>query len=235
MPRARNIKPAFFKNEVLAELKPHVRLLFIGLWTLADREGRLEDRPTRIRAEIFPYETVNINEGLELLNSAGFIQRYSVESSKYIQITNFEKHQNPHVKEQASTIPAPCKHHASTEVAALIPDSLSSDSPSLDSPAPPDFDSNRNFEVIWSKYPKRDGKKQALAHFRASVKNLEGMERIERALTNYLASQRVRDGFIKNGSTWFNNWQDWENYVEDGQKVADPMAWTRLLKKKEPK
>ena len=49
MARARNIKPGFFKNEFLAEMPCEVRLLFIGLWTLADREGRLEDRPKRIK------------------------------------------------------------------------------------------------------------------------------------------------------------------------------------------
>lgn len=39
MARARNIKPSFFKNEDLADLNPFDRLLFIGLWCLADREG----------------------------------------------------------------------------------------------------------------------------------------------------------------------------------------------------
>ena len=39
MSRSRNIKPGFFKNEHLAECQPLARLLFIGLWTLADREG----------------------------------------------------------------------------------------------------------------------------------------------------------------------------------------------------
>ncbi len=50
--RARGIKPAFFKNEELAELGTVAQLLFIGLWCLADREGRLEDRPKRIGAEV---------------------------------------------------------------------------------------------------------------------------------------------------------------------------------------
>src|SRR5690625_577204 len=52
--RARNIKPGLFKNEILGEADPIYSLLFIGLWTLADKEGRLENRPKRIRAELFP-------------------------------------------------------------------------------------------------------------------------------------------------------------------------------------
>jgi len=45
MARTRSIKPAFFANEHLAELSAGTRLLFIGLWTIADKNGKLEDRP----------------------------------------------------------------------------------------------------------------------------------------------------------------------------------------------
>ena len=69
--RARNIKPGFFKNDTLAELDFAGRLLFIGLWGLADREGRLEDRPKKIKAEIFPYDDVAVDSFLgELANSS---------------------------------------------------------------------------------------------------------------------------------------------------------------------
>ena len=120
MPRARNIKPGFFKNEYLSECSLAGRLLFIGLWTLADRRGRLDDRPKRIHAEIFPYDRVNVDAELAALEKAGFIKRYSVGSDKYIQVTNFEKHQYPHVKEQESTIPAPDMHHACTPESLIL-------------------------------------------------------------------------------------------------------------------
>lgn len=50
MAGARNIKPGFFTNDVLAACDQLARLLFAGLWTVADRAGRLEDRPKRIKA-----------------------------------------------------------------------------------------------------------------------------------------------------------------------------------------
>lgn len=105
MARARNIKPAFFMNEDLVELPFQDRLLFIGLWTLADREGRLEDRPKRIKMEIFPADDVNVDESLTRLASTGMIVRYQVAGSRYIQIVNFLKHQRPHGQEKASEIP----------------------------------------------------------------------------------------------------------------------------------
>ena len=107
MPRARNIKPGFFANEDLAELPFETRLLFIGLWTLADREGRLEDRPKRIKMAIFPGDDVNVEKCLAALDKAGFIYRYTVDGGRYIEVCQFKKHQNPHHREPDSTIPKP--------------------------------------------------------------------------------------------------------------------------------
>lgn len=140
MARARNIKPGFFKNEDLAACGLDGRLLFAGLWTLADREGRLENRPQRIRAEVFPYEVVDIAKLLKLLRDKGFLKLYRVGAVDYIEIVNWKLHQNPHQKETESRIPPapeiPVLVGEKPERAVLIPDSLSSDSliPSVPSP-----------------------------------------------------------------------------------------------------
>ena len=136
MARSRNIKPGFFTNDKLADIEPLGRIMFIGLWTIADREGRLEDRPRRIKAEVLPYDDADTESLLNQLVKQGFIIRYEVDGERYIQVLQFNKHQNPHMKESASTIPAPDKHHASTVQVSekhetspadslnLIPDSL---------------------------------------------------------------------------------------------------------------
>ena len=116
--RARNIKPGFFTNDELADLAPITRLLFIGMWCMADRSGRMKDRPKKIRAEILPFDDCNIEQSISDLAKAGFIVRYSVEGKNYIQINKFDKHQHPHVKESASEIPpVPDEHHTSTVLA----------------------------------------------------------------------------------------------------------------------
>jgi hypothetical protein len=69
----------------------------------------------------------------------------------------------------------------------------------------------KDFEEIWKLYPNSQGKKNARRHFFASVKTAADMERIKKALDNYQLSKNFKKGFIKNGSTWFNEWQDWEN------------------------
>lgn len=106
MARARNIKPALFKNELLGVADPLLTLLFQSLWTLADKEGRLEDRPLRIKAETFPYrEGLDINGYLTELQRLGFIVRYSVGEMVLIQVVNFKKHQTPHNTEKPSEFP----------------------------------------------------------------------------------------------------------------------------------
>ena len=142
MARARNIKPGFFKNEAIAELPFEYRLLFIGLWTLADREGRLEDRPKRIRMELFPADDVDCAAGLEALSGHGLIVRYEAQGNAYIEIPAFCQHQNPHPREAASTIPAhsgnakdiprPCQGQSSalsSPADSLNPDVLNPDVP----------------------------------------------------------------------------------------------------------
>ena len=111
--RQRTLKPGFFKNEELAELTPMERLLFIGLLLLADRSGRFEDRPARIRAEIFPYDqSVNVSEMMSSLERCGFVVRYDVSGKPFGLIPTFCNHQHPHPKEPKSVIPAPAVSNA---------------------------------------------------------------------------------------------------------------------------
>lgn len=106
--RARNIKPGFFKNELLATADPHHAWIFIGLWGMADREGRLEDRPAKIHLEINPGRALDMTlSSLSWLSCNNFIHRFSTANENhYIQVINFERHQNPHPREAKSEIPA---------------------------------------------------------------------------------------------------------------------------------
>lgn len=130
---------------------PLLTLLFEGLWLLADREGRLEDRPLRIRAEVFPYrDGINVDTMLDWLQSNGFIRRYEAQGKRCIVVLEFTKHQNPHKNEPESSLPAPDDAGTtpdflgSTRADSLIPDSgfLIADSaaaaarPAAPSPAP---------------------------------------------------------------------------------------------------
>lgn len=116
--RIRTIKPEFFKHDELAELAPLIRLLFVGLWCVADCAGRLEDRPARIKAEVLPYDKCDVVAALDLLAKNGFITRYQVGALNLIQINNFRKHQRITGKEAEtpSRFPAQFTNDATEQV-----------------------------------------------------------------------------------------------------------------------
>lgn len=129
--RIRTIKPEFWSHEDIADLAPICRLLFIGLWSMADRRGRLEDRPRRIKASVLPYDEADIDDLLNQLHAAGFIIRYTLNELELIQVVGFEKHQRINGKEAeteseypehtpGSEREAPGKHPGSTREAVEI-------------------------------------------------------------------------------------------------------------------
>jgi hypothetical protein len=126
--RARNIKPDFFRDAELAEVTVETRYLFIGLWCLADREGKLKDHPKQIRFEVFPETKTkdDIETMLKSLVEHGLIIRYVVENKRFIKVTNFLKHQSPHTTEKRSEIPEPNVSSREATLSnvdiALIPD-----------------------------------------------------------------------------------------------------------------
>lgn len=82
------------------------------------------------------------------------------------------------------------------------------------------------FEKTWQAYPKerRVGKKAALRSYQRIVKSHEDALRVARALDNYLKSQTVKDGFIKNASTFFANTEDYTDERRDSQGTFSEMA-----------
>jgi hypothetical protein len=222
MARARNLKPGLFRNEILGVADPFLTILFEGLWVIADREGRLEDRPLRIKADVFPYrEGLNVDTMLTWLAEQGFIIRYTVGGKAFIQIAEFAKHQNPHKDEKKSEIPAPNLHGATSvqdqeesgtcRASSLIPDSLPLIPDSLDnsSPAPKAASvEDEKFTEAYSLYPSRPGssKATALKAWKARIASGVDPETIIAGVVRYAAYVRAagtEPNFIKMPATFF--------------------------------
>ena len=182
--RARNIKPAFFLNEALSDIDYAERLLFIGLWCYADREGRFEWKPKRIRAAIFPYDNVDVEKMLCNLMSLHFITCH--DGIGYIE--NFTKHQNPHSHEAKSTLPekpvtnqchdVPC-NVTKCNADSLIPDSLIPDSiPTTATPAEIKyieafFDNQDRIKTIYPYANYEAERETCIAHYRTGTPPLD--------------------------------------------------------------
>lgn len=107
MARIRTVKPEFFDDDVLAQMSMTARLLFVGLWTQADREGRVRDEPKRLRARLLPYDEVDADRLLDELVAGGFIVRYRSEGRPVLQVVNFLRHQIPGRDEPPSEFCSP--------------------------------------------------------------------------------------------------------------------------------
>jgi hypothetical protein len=252
MARTRSIKPGFFDNEILGDLPPLTRLLFIGLWCIADREGRLEDKPRRIKKILLGYDDVDadgVDRMLQSLHDTGFIFRYTVEDKSYIQVVNFTKHQNPHIREKASEIPpppefeeeyqestmqAPDMHSSNTVQATPITVNSSPStgtlSPTTDNPPESGGDTDgpdkqpakplieRRFDEFWEAYPKKVGKKAALASWKKVKPDTELFDKIMTAIGRAKATwqwQRENGRYIPNPKTWLNEGR-WDDEYEEG-------------------
>jgi hypothetical protein len=232
MARARNIKPGFFRNADLVELSFEERLLFIGLWTIADREGRLEDRPKQIKMELFPADSVDCDAMLDSLTAIGMVARYEVDGKRYLQVINFAKHQNPHRDEKASTLPDQhghvsdtkptsnkhcantvqtlCKEDATTVAIVLNPDPRSLNPDPLTPHAPKGDD---RFETFWLAYPKKVGKDAARKAFdkrKVDVELLATMLAAISAQTKSAMWAKDAGQYIPYPATWLNEgrWMD---------------------------
>lgn len=225
MARARNIKPGFYKNEDLAECSIWARFIFPGLWMMADREGRLEDRPKRIKAELLPFDSHDADPLLRELESRGFIVRYQIDGTSFIQISKFLEHQAPHYSEKPSVI----KPHVFQETTIddgsvktgkevslrggrnpLNPESLFTESLSPPTPKGPDL-----FDEFWKTYPNKVGKDAARKAFDKRKPGRQLLDEILRALEVQKQSEQWRKQggqFIPHPSTWLNEgrWQDGE-------------------------
>lgn len=225
MARIRSIKPQFFHNEQVATLPCHWRLLFVGLWTQADRDGRLEDRPQRLKAALFPYDDLNIDEGLGSLANAGLIVRYDRNGQRLIYIPTWSKHQQPHIRESVSELPPP---ESSTVLEPDKPPCLGkgADQEQIREGVP--GAARARFERFWAAYPRKTGKDAAWKEWlrRAPDDALTDLM-IAKVAEQRRLPQWVKDGgeFIPHPRTWLHQGR-WQDEATDRSK-STPHRWTR--------
>jgi hypothetical protein len=199
-------------------------IVFEGLWCIADYRGNLEYRPRRIKVDTIPYfepSDFGIDNGIDgcidILEQAGFVQRYTANDTVYLHIAGFEKHQNPHKNERdaGTSIPSIEKDDIKTvsipsgnasnraDSLNLIPDSLVSN----------DKDDSIPFEEFWNIYPRKTNKQKAELAWKKLKPSQDLLTIIHKNI-----SERLQRGewsldqkdFIPHASTFLNGrrWDD---------------------------
>ena len=237
MARIRTIKPDFFLHTGLAELTPLHRLLFIGLWTQADKKGRLEDNPRKIRVTVLPYDDCNIDSMLDDLQShhEKFITRYEItDSGKYIQINNFEAHQRPHHTEQDSVIPP--LPNGSRTVKQRLSNRSETDIKGKERKGKERIkvhDYSEEFLTFWNDYKKKEDKPYAWSCYQKRLADGINPESIRKHLAAYNAKIEANSTemrFIKNPSTFLNRTDFKELPVHHPVSITSPVDDAALRK-----
>ncbi len=88
------LDPEFWLDEELATVPPTARLLYMGLWNLCDDNyATLPNKPSWIKVQVFPYESVNIPRLLDALSGIGKIILFRDGGEEFWYIKNFFKYQ----------------------------------------------------------------------------------------------------------------------------------------------
>lgn len=110
--RKRDLHPEFFSDERVLQVSCCARLLFLGLATVADREGRLEEpHPVTLKARFLPVDQVDCGDLLDQLVNVGLVKRYEVDGQKLLWLPGFKRRNHPHPREVKSALaPHPDEH-----------------------------------------------------------------------------------------------------------------------------
>lgn len=107
--RIRSIKPEFWVSESMGRLSRDARLIFVGLWSLADDHGRFRADPRLIAGQLLPYDPDGAevaSRALASLRDEGCITLYEVDRSRYGLVTGWRTHQKID-RPSASRLPQP--------------------------------------------------------------------------------------------------------------------------------
>ena len=109
MARKRMIEPDIWSDEGFVEMSDRARLLFIGLISQADDEGRGTGSAKSLKAKVFPSDDVT-REGIEALKEEVqkwvSVEFYEIDGKQYYQLERWKDHQSID-KKSPSHIPAP--------------------------------------------------------------------------------------------------------------------------------
>jgi len=108
-PRIRSLKPELWQDEKIGRLSRDARLLFVGLITLADDDGRFRALPALILGHVFPYDDdalKRLEKWMAELCALGLVVRYEADGMQYGELPGFRNHQRIS-KPRDSIIPPP--------------------------------------------------------------------------------------------------------------------------------
>ena len=226
------VDPSIWTSTSFLRLTVRQRLLFIGLISNSDDEGKQSGDLRAIKARVFPSDTISLTkiecDLNEIEKTNQMILQYEVNNEPYIKLPKWLIYQRID-RPSASQLPDPIVEQ-STMVRRTFDDSsfLREDKLREDKLRESQKLVQNRFDEFWRLYPKKQGKKDARSAFvtlnpndelfKVILMNIEGLKRTKQWVgdngqfiplpANYLRDERwVDEGteeVVKMGQSWKN-------------------------------
>lgn len=178
----------------------------------------------RLKAALFPYDSVQIEDGLHVLVDSGLITRYEADGVKVIAIPTWMKHQRPSIRELPGVLPP--------STAQAVPEHDLGMREGEGKGTGKERERNgtaalrASFDVFWNEYPRKDGKEPARKEWLRRSPSAGLMPTIFAKLRADKASPQWRkdDGqFIPHARTWLHRerWKDDDMPANSAAETGD--------------
>jgi len=237
MARRRMIEVSIAHDKVLNGLSDFAQLLYLKILPHTDDWGRFEGDPELVQARVDPLSKKRIEKYRTAMQEIAtaklwiwyrtdkgkMVVQFSQESFERINAFLIKQRKNPEFPPYkdsyeliCSDMPAYTIERESNKIKEK--EESKEQKESVLSPK----EKEERFKAVWLLYPRREGRKEALKHFMASVSTEADAQKLTSAMENYksyLKKNKTEAQFIKMGSTWFNQWDDWipEKKIQSSQ------------------
>jgi hypothetical protein len=220
MPKGRMLNKKISQDNKVAKLSLKATLLYTWCIPYLDVEGKIYGDVWTLKSIVPHVKEITPDNIPSIVNEwvvVDLVTYYGDDSHKYLYFKGFMENQsiNPD-REAKSEIPSPELLQSNS---GLTPAKvkLSKDNINVHSPIKEVLKNNTpaDFDLAWQAYPNKLGKKQAEKHFYADIKRGKKLEDILKAIENYAKYRKdnnIEEKYIKHGSTFFNNWEDYLKY-----------------------
>jgi hypothetical protein len=223
MARIRTVKPDFFKHEELYQLeineKLPLRVAFVGLWCVCDREGRFKWRPNQLKLDILPYDKIDFSRVLDALATHGFIVEYVAEDeNNYGFVPTFLQHQVINNRESESVLPSPFDASSTRDPRALSKNKGKGKEGKGRERKGKELSEQAiiDFNLFWDLYPKKVGKDKALESWLNKKPRIDDVIFTLRWQSESDNWKENNGQFIPNPATYLNQgrWQDEQPVID---------------------
>ena len=250
--RIRSLKPEFFDSPSTAAAGPWARLLFMGMWCMADDWGVGPANPKELAASIFPNDDQWTSKELpslckEVADSYGVVF-YTHRGRPYFQIPTWEDHQITQRRAKRRYPTADDPESVLDQASPELP-SIRKELPCEDKEKSSSEQGNRGtgeqgnrpsrkrsdetpegFDAWWAQWPKKVAKAAALKAYKTALKKTDALTLGRTAAAFIAAEQRKGTAieYIPNASTWLNQ-ERWEDDTSTPPAMAPKPEWMKYV------